>query len=91
MDTLEIPNRDNLPKDPEDHDVEKCKVCAHKNRRTIEKLYALGWNVWTLAKQYSIRQSNLKKHLEWSSVTEKDETGEARRIRQGQSKIIMKH
>lgn len=71
MDTLEIPNVDNLPKDSEDHDVEKCKVCAHQNRRAIEELYVQGLHVWILAKRNSIRPAHLKKHLEWSGSRER--------------------
>ena len=73
MDTLEIPNTDNLPQENLEgaQSVHKCKVCVHQNRRSLEQRYAQGWRVMDLAKWYKVKHSDLKKHLEESGLKEK--------------------
>ncbi|MBU4492072.1 MAG: hypothetical protein KKD69_06380 [Euryarchaeota archaeon] len=73
MDSLEIPNADNLPQENLEgaQSVHKCKVCVHQNRRSLEQRYAQGWRVMDLAKWYKVKYSDLIKHLEESGLKEK--------------------
>lgn len=81
MDTLEIPNADNLPQENKEgaEGVHQCPVCTHRNGQVIEERYAQGWRVLDLAKRYKIKFSDLKKHLEESGL--KDKYAHARKIK----------
>lgn len=77
MDTLEIPNTpEQLQKDKKSNRVatpgiHACNVCKIKNRMALEERYAQGWRVLDLAKRYSVKFSDLEKHLRETGLEKK--------------------
>ena len=77
MDTLEIPNTpETLQKDRKSNreatkGIHACPVCKAKNRRALEERYAQGWRVLDLAKRYSVKFSDLERHLKETGLEAK--------------------
>lgn len=79
MDTLEVPNTKELPKDNSKANesiggpriIHRCNVCKIKNRQNLEARYAQGWRVLDLARRFMVKFSDLEKHLRETGLEKK--------------------